>query len=198
MYADEDIIEDQFQIIQEESIKALEQVQLYQRKVMTPIWEKRREIVKSIPNFWSTAIGNCTLFSEDISENDQKALDSLTDFHVEYNENNPKQCKITATFGKNDVFKNETLTKEMIIDHEEGGSVISKATIEYYGEKSAPNEDAAGISFIGWFEDDSFEAGIILSDEVFPDAVSYFKGEGGIDPDFIDFESGDEEDEDEE
>lgn len=58
MYADEDIIEDQFQIIQEESIKALEQVQLYQRKVMTPIWEKRREIVKSIPNFWSTAVNH--------------------------------------------------------------------------------------------------------------------------------------------
>ncbi|KAI9243516.1 hypothetical protein BY458DRAFT_561198 [Sporodiniella umbellata] len=67
MSTDEDYIEDQFQIIQEESFKAFEQVQLHQRKVTAPIYEKRREIVKPIPNFWSTA-----------------ALESLIDFHVEH------------------------------------------------------------------------------------------------------------------
>ncbi|KAG1250984.1 hypothetical protein G6F68_012516 [Rhizopus microsporus] len=52
----EDIIEDQFQILQEETAKAMEQVQAYQHKMMTPVWEKRREIVKNIPNFWGQAV----------------------------------------------------------------------------------------------------------------------------------------------
>ncbi|EIE85189.1 hypothetical protein RO3G_09899 [Rhizopus delemar RA 99-880] len=99
----EDIIEDQFHILQEETAKAMEQVQAYQHKMMTPVWEKRREIVKNIPNFWG-----------------QAALDYLTDFHVEYDEANPKRCKVTA---------------EVIIDPEEGGTIVSKSTIEYHGEK---------------------------------------------------------------
>ncbi|KAG0739365.1 hypothetical protein G6F57_006337 [Rhizopus arrhizus] len=177
----EDIIEDQFQILQEETAKAMEQVQAYQHKMMTPVWEKRREIVKNIPNFWGQAIRNHPFFAATLSENDAKALDYLTDFHVEYDEANPKRCKVTATFKENDIFKNKTLTKEVIIDPEEGGTVVSKSAIEYHGEKSKKrkadeDDELENYSAIEWFGDDTIEAGILLIDDIFPDAFEYYTG----------------------
>lgn len=89
-----------------------------------------------------------------------QALENLTDFHVEYDENRPNYRKVTAvsfqyrvsraffietcltlsykqTFKKNDTFKNETLTKEFEIDQEDGnsGKVLSKSTIDYHSGK---------------------------------------------------------------
>lgn len=52
----EDLLNDTFNVLEEETMKAAEQVQAYQRKVMEPIYHKRRELVKKIPNFWGTAV----------------------------------------------------------------------------------------------------------------------------------------------
>lgn len=52
----EDIINDQFMVLDEETMKVAEEVSAYQRKLMAPIWYKRREIVKKIPGFWSQAV----------------------------------------------------------------------------------------------------------------------------------------------
>lgn len=54
----EDLLNDTFMVLEEETMKAAEQVQAYQRKLMDPIWHKRRELVKKIPHFWGTAVSN--------------------------------------------------------------------------------------------------------------------------------------------
>lgn len=51
-----DNLEDELRVIQEETEKAREQLAIQERKLMVPIWEKRREIVKKIPNFYATAV----------------------------------------------------------------------------------------------------------------------------------------------
>lgn len=51
-----DNLEDELRVIQEETEKAREQLAIQERKLMMPIWEKRREIVKKIPNFYATAV----------------------------------------------------------------------------------------------------------------------------------------------
>jgi len=58
----EDIIEEQLQSLQQEASEVMEKVQVYQRKVMTPVWEKRREMIKKIPGFWGTAVSNLIEF----------------------------------------------------------------------------------------------------------------------------------------
>jgi template-activating factor I len=58
----EDIISDQFLVLEEETMKVAEEVQAYQRKLMEPVWYKRREMVKKIPGFWGQAVKFCTYF----------------------------------------------------------------------------------------------------------------------------------------
>lgn len=49
-------INDEFTAILEESMQVAEQVQAYNRKLMAPVWHKRRELVKKIPGFWGQTV----------------------------------------------------------------------------------------------------------------------------------------------
>ncbi|KAI8059564.1 hypothetical protein BC940DRAFT_313413 [Gongronella butleri] len=178
----------------------------YQRKLMKPLWEKRRDIVKNIPNFWAEVITNSPFFEGPGDENDVEALENLKDFHVEYDENRPNYRKVVAHFGKNGVFKNEVLTKEFTIDKDEG-TVISKANVEYHSGKEPNNKKRKGddidadldFNFLQWFSDDSIPLGALLTEEVFPGALDFYRG--GEDSDDLDEDielgSDSEEDEDE-
>ncbi|KAL9557252.1 hypothetical protein MBANPS3_001483 [Mucor bainieri] len=210
----DDLLNDTFNVLEEETMKVAEQVQAYQRKLMDPIYHKRRELIKKIPNFWGTAIGNSPMFAINPSENDLEALDNLTDFHVEYDHEKPDYRKVVATFKKNGVFKNETLTKEITIDPETEGTTISKTTIEYHENKGPNNkrkakdededEDDFNYSFVDWFGDDDVRTGIILAEDIFPSAIEYYQGPGDSDDDEdengeidLDDESDEDEEEDE-
>ncbi|KAI8376358.1 uncharacterized protein BYT42DRAFT_574317 [Radiomyces spectabilis] len=198
--------------LDDESMKIAEQVQAYNRKLMTPLWTKRRDILKKIPGFWGQAIGNTPMFGLATGDSDVEALENLVDFHVEYDEKNPDYRKVVATFKKNDVFKNETLTKEYTINPEEG-KVLAKSTIDWHSGKE-PNskkrkndadedDDEFAASFVEWFADDDIRPGIMLSEEVFPNALEYYQGldiddDDEDDDEEIDLASEDEEDEEEE
>lgn len=52
----EDLINDDFAILDEETLKVSEEISAIQRKLMEPIWYKRREMVKKIPNFWGQTV----------------------------------------------------------------------------------------------------------------------------------------------
>ncbi|CAO3640109.1 unnamed protein product [Cunninghamella echinulata] len=187
-----------------------QQVQTYHCNLLKPLWDERREIVKGIPNFWSEVLGNSP-FLANPSERDIEALENLTDFHVEFDEDKPNYRKVVATFKKNDVFKNETLVKEFTLD-EESGAVISKATIDYHNEKASngkkrkstedEDEDDFATSLLEWFADDSEDSvqfGALLADEVFPAALELYNiDEDSGDEDEIELGSDSEEEEEEE
>ncbi|KAI8370202.1 hypothetical protein BD560DRAFT_396677 [Blakeslea trispora] len=188
----EEAIIDDFNVIQEETFEVIQQVEAYQRKLMAPIYHKRREIVKKIPQFWSHSMGNSPLFAFEPSDNDVEALENLTDLHVEYDDSKPNYRKVVATFKKNDLFKNETLTKEFSVDPEEEGTVISKTTVEYHDNKSpkkrkSRDEGEDETSFLEWFGNNDVRTGILITEDFFPNALEYYKG---------DEESGDEIDDD--
>ncbi|CAO3669123.1 unnamed protein product [Rhizopus stolonifer] len=180
----EDIVENQLEALDKETENVMKDVMTYQRRLYVPIWEKRREMGRKIPNFWGIAIGNYPVFSVKTSENDVEALDSLIDFHVEFDEAKPDYRKVTATFKKNRVFKNETLIKEFNVNLKGEGSLISKSTIEYHADKTSNKRKADALeddgffnhSFLEWFGDEEIDVGAILTDEIFPNAVDYYKG----------------------
>ncbi|CAO3610616.1 unnamed protein product [Mucor hiemalis] len=202
----EDILNDEFLVLEEETMKVAEEVAAFQRKLMAPIWEKRNVMVKKVPGFWGQAIGNSPICGISPSDNDVEALDNLIDFHVEYDHTKPNYRKVVATFKKNDIFKNTTLTKEFSIDPEESdGNVISKTTIEYHEDKAPKkgkteedDEDDVSISFIEWFGDDDVRPGVIISEDIFPNAVDYYQGPGEDFDDDEEIELGSEDESDEE
>ncbi|KAI8143808.1 hypothetical protein BJV82DRAFT_609525 [Fennellomyces sp. T-0311] len=201
----EEAINKELTAIQDDALKVAREVENYTRKLMVPIWEKRRGVIKKIPNFWAQAIGNSPIFSMDASDSDVEALENLTDFHVEYDESRPDYRKITATFSKNDVFKNETLTKEFIINDDGEDEILSKSTIDYHpgkapnNKRKADDDDGPVFSFVEFFGNDDTAVGNLLSDDIFPGALEYFHGEEDDDEDAdeIDLGSEDEDDEDE-
>ncbi|KAL0088230.1 hypothetical protein J3Q64DRAFT_1724639 [Phycomyces blakesleeanus] len=171
--------------LNEETEKVNEKVQAYSRKLMRPTWDKRREIVKNIPDFWPTAVGNCPLFSNNTNEDDLAAVKNLTDLNVEYDEKNPHYRKVTATFKKNDVFKNEKMVKEFVIGPDED-EILSKTTIEYHSGKEPTKkrkhaEEVEGeedelpqMSFHEWFADEENRPGFFISEDIFPNAIDFF------------------------
>lgn len=55
----EDILNDEFLVLEEETMKVAEEVAAFQRKLMAPIWEKRNVMVKKVPGFWGQAVSTC-------------------------------------------------------------------------------------------------------------------------------------------
>ncbi|CEG65763.1 hypothetical protein RMATCC62417_02476 [Rhizopus microsporus] len=199
-----DNLEDELRVIQEETEKAREQLAIQERKLMMPIWEKRREIVKKIPNFYATALGN-TIFGMSPTEDDIEALENLTDFHVEFDDERPYYRKYIAKYKKNGVFKNEVLTKEVILDPESNGTVISKSTIDYHEGKAKSNkrraaDDDQPTPLFEWFASDDVQTGVYISEEVFPNLLEFYTGHEDTDDENeeIELNSEDEEEEEEE
>ena len=54
----EEAINKQIVEIQEETDKAEREIQAHMRNKMAPIWNKRRGVVKQIPNFWTRVVSN--------------------------------------------------------------------------------------------------------------------------------------------
>ncbi|KAI8990207.1 hypothetical protein BDB01DRAFT_780440 [Pilobolus umbonatus] len=201
----EDIINDEFMALEDETMKVSEAVQAYQRKLMIPLWDKRRELAKKIPGFWGQVLSNSSVFGDNPDDNDIEAMENLTDFHIEFDEKNPRYRKVVAEFKDNDVFNNRTLTKEFAVDSDDEGNIISKSTIEYK-EKKGPtkkrkiDEDEFSSTFLDWFTNDDIMTGFSLSEEIFPSAIEYYRGamDDDDDEDEDEIELGSEESEEEE
>lgn len=54
----EEAINKQLTKLQEETDKVDREVHAYMRQKMAPIWNKRRDIVKQIPNFWTRVVSS--------------------------------------------------------------------------------------------------------------------------------------------
>jgi len=85
------------------------QAQAYLR----PMYEKRRQVIKSIPNFWPVAMMNNSALAFQIQHNaDQTALSYLEDVWVEKNAKEHRCFTIEFHFKENQFFSDRILKKE--------------------------------------------------------------------------------------
>ncbi|KAJ4489614.1 hypothetical protein C8J55DRAFT_422456 [Lentinula edodes] len=200
--------------------------------MLTPVYQKRRPVVKAIPKFWPIALMNHAMFAIHVQHKaDQLALSYLEDLWVERDSKEPRCFTLEFHFKENPHFTNTVLKKEykyvpskavsdekpdaegltpsalefsweqdvkpssMKIDWKDAANALTKL---YPREKGEDDDDdpAESGSFFNYFEheDDPFEIGLNITNEVFPEAVDYFLGEAGGDLDSDDEE--DEEDDD--
>ncbi|KAF9015024.1 hypothetical protein BDQ17DRAFT_1229485 [Cyathus striatus] len=80
---------------------------------LRPVYEKRRETLKSIPNFWPVALMNHSLFNFFIQHNaDKTALSYLEDVWVEKDPKEHRCFTIEFHFRENQYFEDKVLKKE--------------------------------------------------------------------------------------
>ncbi|XP_076916069.1 NAP1-related protein 2-like isoform X2 [Bidens hawaiensis] len=152
-------VQDHLEKINEEaSDKVLEIEQKY-NEVRKPVYNKRNDVIKSIPDFWLTAFLSHPALSDLLNEEDQKIFKHLTSLEVEDMKDVKSGYSITFNFSPNPYFEETKLTKTITfldegttkvtatsIKWKEGMGLSNGVKHEKNGNKR-PHED----SFFSWF-----------------------------------------------
>ncbi|KAK7388948.1 hypothetical protein VNO78_23777 [Psophocarpus tetragonolobus] len=201
-------VQDELDKINEEaSDKVLEVEQKY-NEIRKPVYNKRNEIVKSIPHFWFSAFMSHPALCELLNLEDQKIFKYLVSLEVEDNRDVKSGYSITFNFNSNPYFENTKLTKTFTFLEE--GTKITATPIKWKEGKGVPNKvnhDKNGnkraridISFFTWFDDCELkddmdeiqdEVAELIKDDLWPNPLNYFNND--IDEEDVDDEADDEE-----
>ncbi|XP_019198048.1 PREDICTED: NAP1-related protein 2-like isoform X2 [Ipomoea nil] len=201
-------IQDELEKINEEaSDKVLEVEQKYS-EIRKPVYQKRNDIIKSIPDFWLTAFLSHPVLSELLTEEDQKIFKFLSSIEVEDSKDVKSGYSIIFNFKSNPYFEDTKLMKSYAFQ-EEGATQITATPIKWKegmqipngvanekkGNKRPPPEE----SFFTWFsetqqkdedmDDIHDEVAELIREDLWPDPLSYFNNEA----DDEEFEGDDEE-----
>lgn len=207
--------------------KAEDEIDKYSRKVFKPVFDERRQLVKTIPHFWPQVISGSGVFEDILTADDQELLEHLKDFHVEHGEDGDKKFfTIHMEFEDNDKLADLKLTKKFTLKEKEPESKEPETDDalealqpdeEWTSEavdikwKKQPSEEGEP-SFFDWFKytgkDDEEELplgpftadiGPLLATDMFNNAVNYFIASMQPDiDDYDDVESDEDEDDEEE
>uniref|UniRef100_A0A2N9J4X8 NAP1-related protein 2 n=1 Tax=Fagus sylvatica TaxID=28930 RepID=A0A2N9J4X8_FAGSY len=156
-------IQDELEKINEEaSDKVLEVEQKY-NEIRGPVYDKRNEIIKSIPDFWLTAFLSHPALSELLTEDDQKIFKYLSSLEVEDFKDVKSGYSITFHFNPNPYFEDSKLTKTFTYADDEGATKITATSIKWKEGMGIPNgvnhekkgnkRPATEESFFSWFSD---------------------------------------------
>lgn len=203
-------IQDELEKINEEASDKVLDVEQKYSQIRKPIYQKRNEIIQSIPDFWVTALLSHPVLGELLTEEDQKIFKFLTSIEVEDSKNVKYGYTITFNFKPNPYFEDTKLFKSYTfqedgttkisatnIQWKEGMAIENRAANEKEGNKRPPQEE----SFFSWFSDQQKDEDIedihdeiaeLFKEDIWPDPLSYFNNQGAEDEEF---EEGDDEDE---
>ncbi|KAL0697903.1 hypothetical protein Bca4012_054025 [Brassica carinata] len=113
--------------------------------IRKPVYDKRGDIIKAIPDFWLTAMILCSFLShpalgELLTEEDQKIFKYLSSLDVEDAKDMKSGYSITFHFNPNPYFEDGKLTKTFTF-LEVGTTKITATPIEWKEGKEADEED---------------------------------------------------------
>ncbi|KAL6845869.1 hypothetical protein ACP4OV_024444 [Aristida adscensionis] len=110
---------------EEASNKVLEVEQKY-NEIRRPVYVRRNEIIKNIPDFWLTAFLSHPMLGELLAKDDQTIFKHLESIDVDESEDIKSGCSITFAFSANPYFDDKRLTKTYSISDD--GTISVKAT----------------------------------------------------------------------
>lgn len=208
-------LQDELEKVNEEaSDKVLEVEQKY-NEIRRPVYVKRNEIIKSIPDFWLTAFLSHPALCDLLSEEDQKIFKYLDSLEVEDFKDVKSGYSIAFNFNQNPYFEDTKLTKTFTF-FDEGTTKITGTAIKWKEGMGASNgvhhdkknkRPFAEESFFAWFSETQQkdimeglqdEVAEIIKEDLWPNPLKYFNNadeeESDGDED-DDEERGDDEDE---
>ncbi|CAI9767304.1 unnamed protein product [Fraxinus pennsylvanica] len=131
----EKLQEAQYENLKSEEVLEIEQKYSEKRK---PVFDKRNDVIKSIPDFWMTAFLSHPARSELLTEDDQKIFKYLSSLEVEESKDLKSGCSITFNLKTNPYFEDSKLTKTFTF-LEDGTTKISSTSIKWKEGKAIPN-----------------------------------------------------------
>ncbi|KAG5234062.1 hypothetical protein OIU76_000671 [Salix suchowensis] len=187
----QEIQDDLEKINEEASDKVLEVEQKY-NEIRKPVYDKRNEIIKSIPDFWLTAFLSHPALGTLLSEEDQKIFKFLSSLQVEDSKDVKSGYSITFYFEPNPYFEETKLIKSFAF-HDEGTTEITATPISWKEgmglqngvshENKGKKRLLADESFLSWFsstqpkgmiDDMQDEVAEIIKEDLWPNPLSYF------------------------
>jgi template-activating factor I len=179
---------------EEASDKVLEVEQKY-NEIRRPVYNKRNDIIRSIPDFWLTAFLSHPVLSDLLTDEDQKVFKYLDSLDVEDFKDVKSGYSINFIFSSNPYFEDTKLTKVFRFSDEgttsvsgtqprwkDGMDLTNGVIQEKEGHKRSHVED----SFFKWFYDtqqkeamDSLqdEFAEVIKDDLWPNPLKYFNNE---------------------
>ncbi|XP_048557902.1 NAP1-related protein 1-like [Triticum urartu] len=209
-------IQDEIERVNEEaSDKVLEVEQKY-NEVRRPVYTRRNEIIKEIPDFWLTAFLSHPMLGELLTEDDQKIFKHLVSIDVDEFQDIKSGYSITLAFSSNPYFEDTKLTKTCSFS-DDGKITVKATTINWKDGMDIANGKAytengekrllIDESFFTWFNDaknKSFSDGVmdevadVIKEELWPNPLKYFNNEAEDEFEDDEDEEGFDEDDDDE
>ncbi|KAK1433737.1 hypothetical protein QVD17_10652 [Tagetes erecta] len=209
-------IQDELEKINEKASDEVLEVEQKYNEVRKPAYDKRGDIIKSIPDFWLTAFLSHPVLSDLLNEEDQKIFKHLTSIEVEDFKDMKSGYSISFNFNSNPYFEDTKLTKTFTfldegttkitstpIKWKEGTGVPNGVANEKNGNKRPHEED----SFFGWFSETQQkedmdeihdEVAEIIKEDLWTNPLTYFNNDADEEEfDGDEEENGSEEDEEE-
>lgn len=188
-------IQDELEKVNEEaSDKVLEVEQKYS-EIRRPVYLRRCDIIKQIPDFWLTAFLSHPLLSELLTEEDQKMFKYLDSVDVDDSKDVKSGYSITLNFSENPYFEDRKLTKTYAFA-DDGTTAINATSIKWKEGMEIANGNAikkkgskrplVEESFFTWFTDTEHksladgvqdEVAEIIKEDLWPNPLKYFNNE---------------------
>ncbi|KAL5207987.1 hypothetical protein ABZP36_032422 [Zizania latifolia] len=170
-------IQDELDKVNEEaSDKVLEVEQKYS-EIRRPVYLRRSDIIKRIPDFWLTAFLSHPLLSDLLTEEDQKMFKYLESVDVDDSKDVKSGYSITLNFSENPYFKDSKLTKTYAFA-DDGTTTINATCINWKegmeiangnAKKKGAKRPLVEESFFTWFTDTELKS---LADSVQDEVTS--------------------------
>ncbi|XP_074562991.1 NAP1-related protein 2-like isoform X2 [Curcuma longa] len=206
-------IQEELEKINEEASDKVFEVEQKYNEVRRPVYVKRADIIKNIPDFWLTAFLSHPALGDLLSGKDQEVFKFMQSIEVEDFKDVKMGYSITFNFAENPYFEDKKLTKSYAFA-DEGTANISGTKIRWkqgmdllangnVQEKKGSKRPFVEESFFSWFNENLQEnlSGVmdevaeIIKEDLWPNPLKYFNNE--IDEDDFDGEDDEEEETDE-
>ncbi|KAG2257123.1 hypothetical protein Bca52824_076417 [Brassica carinata] len=190
-------IQDDLEKINEKASDEVLEVEQKYNGIRKPVYDKRGDIIKAIPDFWLTAFLSHPALGELLTEEDQKIFKYLSSLEVEDAKDVKSGYSITFNFNPNPYFEDGKLTKTFTF-LEEGTTKITATPIKWKEGKGLPNgvdHEKNGNkralpeeSFFTWFSDAQHkeedveveihdEVADIIKEDLWANPLTYFNNE---------------------
>lgn len=161
-------------------------------KMRRPLFDKRTDLIKKIPEFWLTAFLNHPQVSSIVDEDEEDCFEYLDILEVDEAEDIKTGYKLKFHFRENPFFTNPCLTKEFkmggdavmpsststSISWKEGKDLTKLLQTKAQASSGRRRRHAEYKAFFDWFQDNNDpvndEIAELIKDDLWPNPLQYF------------------------